>query len=84
MRDRLWCTLPIGPQGAPAQGNKLVGTGTVGDAAQGASVSLSADGNTAIVGGPTDAANVGAAWVFTRKGRVLVQRTKEDCKTGDG
>ena len=33
------------------QGTKLVGTGAVGDADQGQSVSLSADGNTAIVGG---------------------------------
>ncbi|MGC5276279.1 hypothetical protein ACPXAM_24405, partial [Escherichia coli] len=36
------------------QGNKLVGTGAVGTAYQGASVSLSADGNTAIVGGYLD------------------------------
>jgi hypothetical protein len=33
------------------QGPKLVGTGSVGPATQGFSVSLSADGNTAIVGG---------------------------------
>src|ERR1017187_6647110 len=33
------------------QGDKLVGTGSVGNAQQGASVTLSADGNTAIVGG---------------------------------
>ena len=33
------------------QGPKLVGSGAVGSAAQGYSVSLSADGNTAIVGG---------------------------------
>jgi hypothetical protein len=47
------------------QGPKLVGTG--GDnAAQGSSVALSGDGNTAIVGGPSDNSNAGAAWVFTR------------------
>jgi hypothetical protein len=34
------------------QGPKLVGTGAVGNAEQGLSVSLAADGNTAIVGGP--------------------------------
>ena len=34
------------------QQSKLVGTGAVGNAAQGSSVALSADGNTAIVGGP--------------------------------
>ena len=52
------------------QGSKLVGSGTVGGAAQGASVALSADGNTAIVGGPGDdptgIVSAGAAWVFTR------------------
>jgi hypothetical protein len=37
-----------------------------GDAKQGNSVGLSADGNTAIVGGPADNATTGAAWVFTR------------------
>ena len=36
------------------QGPKLVGTGAVGTAVQGYSVSLSADGNTAIVGGFAD------------------------------
>jgi hypothetical protein len=33
------------------QGSKLVGTGAVGQAFQGVSVALSADGSTAIVGG---------------------------------
>src|SRR5262249_9266430 len=33
---------------------KLVGTGAVGSTNQGMSVALSADGNTAIVGGPAD------------------------------
>jgi hypothetical protein len=36
----------------------------VGSAQQGYSVSLSADGNTAIVGGPYDNSVTGAAWVF--------------------
>lgn len=45
------------------QGNKLVGTGSVGAAGQGWGVSLSADGNTAIVGGSTDNDWTGAAWV---------------------
>ncbi|MCA2554290.1 MAG: T9SS type A sorting domain-containing protein [Microcystis sp. M04BS1] len=50
------------------QGSKLVGTGAVGNAQQGVSVSLSADGNTAIVGGFTDNSYTGAAWVYTRSG----------------
>ena len=44
----------------------MVGTGAVGNAEQGASVALSSDGNTAIVGGPTDNSNSGAAWVFVQ------------------
>jgi hypothetical protein len=50
------------------QGSKLVGNGSDGKAAQGASVALSADGNTAIVGGAHDDSTAGAAWVFTRNG----------------
>jgi hypothetical protein len=60
------------------QGSKLVGTGAVGDAFQGASVSLSADGNTAIVGGPKDNlssnGSAGAVWVFTRSAGVWSQQ----------
>jgi len=48
------------------QGPKLVGSGAVGLAFQGTSVSLSGDGNTAIVGGPNDNSNIGAAWVFAQ------------------
>ena len=56
------------------QGPKLVGTGAAGNANQGFSVSLSADGNTAIVGGYTDNTNAGAAWVWTRSGGVWTQQ----------
>jgi hypothetical protein len=56
------------------QGNKLVGSGAVGDAGQGNSVALSGDGNTVILGGPVDGANVGASWIFTRKGGVWSQQ----------
>lgn len=56
------------------QGNKIVGTGAVGNALQGISVSLSSDGNTAIVGGPLDNNNVGAAWVYTRASDVWSQQ----------
>lgn len=51
-------------------GNKLVGAGAVGNAGQGSSVALSADGNTAIVGGPFDNSNTGAAWIYTCSGTV--------------
>ncbi len=56
------------------QGNKLVGTGATGAASQGASVALSADGNTAIVGGLFDNTNVGAVWVYTRTNGVWSQQ----------
>lgn len=56
------------------QGSKLVGTGAVGAALQGYSVALSADGNTAIVGSPTDDRAAGAVWVFTRSGGVWTQQ----------
>jgi hypothetical protein len=46
------------------QGSKLVGTGAVGGARQGFSVSLSSDGKTAIVGGRQDNSGAGAAWVY--------------------
>jgi hypothetical protein len=56
------------------QGDKLVGTGAVGNAQQGNSVAISADGNTAIVGGYGDDSNAGAAWVFTRSGGTWTQQ----------
>jgi hypothetical protein len=68
------------------QGNKLVGTGALGSAAQGVSVALSADGNTAIVAGPNDnyigVASIGAVWVFTRSGTVWKQQGNKLVGTG--
>ncbi|MFI5180724.1 MAG: beta strand repeat-containing protein [Thermoanaerobaculia bacterium] len=64
------------------QGDKLVGTGAVGIAKQGTSVAISADGNTAIVGGPQDGSNTGAAWVFTRSGGAWSQQGGKLVGTG--
>ena len=64
------------------QGSKLVGTGAFGSALQGASVAISADGNTAIVGGPADNSNAGAAWVFTRSGGGWSQQGSKLVGTG--
>ena len=47
------------------QGSKLTGSGESGSGVFGSSVALSADGNTALIGGPYDNGVVGAAWVFT-------------------
>ena len=59
------------------QGEKLVGTGAVGSARQGMSVALSADGNTAIVGGWSDNGKTGAAWVFSRSDGVWRQQGRK-------
>lgn len=56
------------------QGAKLVGTGAIGNAAQGVSVALSADGNTAMVGGVGDNKDAGAAWIYTRTNGVWAQQ----------
>ena len=47
------------------QGAKLTGSGESGAGDFGYDVALSADGNTALIGGPRDNSNAGAAWVFT-------------------
>jgi len=64
------------------QGTKLVGTGNIGAARQGNSVALSADGNTAIVGGNTDNSSRGAAWVWTRSGSTWTQQGNKLVGTG--
>ena len=58
------------------QGPKLVGTGAAisGSVYQGFAVSISADGNTAIVGGYRDSSWLGAAWIYTRSGGVWTQQ----------
>lgn len=53
---------------------KLVGTNAVGQAWQGIAVSISGDGNTAIVGGYLDNSHIGAAWIFTRSGDNWAQQ----------
>jgi hypothetical protein len=64
------------------QGSKLVGTGAVGQSFQGQSVALSADGNTAILGGYHDNSGTGAAWVFTRSNDVWTQQGSKLVGTG--
>ena len=64
------------------QGSKLVANDAVGSAGQGGSVSLSADGNTAILGGYGDNSNTGAAWVFTNSGGTWTQQGGKLVGTG--
>ncbi len=63
-------------------GSKLVGTDSVGYKYQGVSVSLSSDGNTAIVGGTHDSDHTGAAWIWTRSGGVWSQQGSKLVGTG--
>jgi hypothetical protein len=64
------------------QGKKLTGGGEVGGADFGGSVALSADGNTALIGGADDNGERGAAWVFVRSGSSWSQQGKK--LTGGG
>ncbi len=64
------------PDSFVQQGSKLVGNSTNNWAGQGASVAVSSDGSTAIVGGPSDNGYQGAAWVFTRSGGTWTQQAK--------
>ena len=73
------------------QGGKLVGTGHigegefahVGEGEFGASVALSGDGDTALIGGPADDGGKGAAWVFTRSGSTWTQQGEKLTGTGE-
>ncbi len=58
------------------QRSKLTGSEEVGEAYFGNSVSLSSNGNTALIGGKYDNDYIGAAWVFTRSGTSWSQQAK--------
>ncbi len=52
------------------------GTGEAGEGYFGSSVAVSEDGSTALIGGPYDDSNRGAAWVFTDSGASWSQQTE--------
>ena len=56
------------------QGGKLLGSGFYDPANEGYSVAISANGNTAVIGGPYDFASEGAVWVFIRNGNTWSQQ----------
>lgn len=63
------------------QGSKVNGNGATGSARQGTSMSLSSDGTTAAIGGPADATNKGAFWIFVPN--TSFADTKTDVRTQD-
>ena len=65
------------------QGGKLTGTGEAGVGRFGASVALSEQGDTALIGGPGDESGTGAAWVFTRSGSTWTQQSGKLTGTGE-
>jgi hypothetical protein len=64
------------------QGSKLTG-GEEGNSQSGVYVAVSAGGNTALIGGPGDNDDAGAAWVFTRSGGVWSQQGPKLTGTGE-
>jgi len=64
------------------QGGRKTPTGNIGISAFGTSVALSADGNTALIGGSFDNAGDGAAWVLTRSGFTWTQQGPKLTETG--
>jgi hypothetical protein len=71
-----WIFYQSGGCNGSSQVAKLVGTGGTSQAWQGYSVSLSADGNTAVVGGINDNILAGAAWLYTYNGGSWVQQAR--------
>jgi len=59
------------------QGEKLTGEEEDGPAEFGASAALSADGNTALIGGPGDGEHEGASWLFARSGSTWTPQGKK-------
>jgi hypothetical protein len=64
--------------GTWSQQAQLVGSGWVANTTvqEGFAVAISADGTTAIIGGPGDGGEVGAAWPFARNGNIWTQQSK--------
>ncbi len=65
------------------QGTKLTGAAEAGEGLFGGSVSLSAEGTTALIGGAADNKNIGAAWVFTRSGSIWSQQGEKLTASGE-
>src|SRR5262249_30252428 len=76
----------IGPLGAAwgytrsgsslSKQTKIVPPDESGGGRVGSAVALSADGNTAVIGGETDGSDAGAAWVYTRSATTWTKQQK--------
>ncbi len=71
------------------QGTKLTGSEESQDGRFGSSVALSSDGDAALIGGPDDGGEKGAAWTFTHAGSIwaeggekLTAETNEETEKG--
>jgi hypothetical protein len=65
------------------QGEPLRGNDATKPALEGESVSLSEDGDTALIGGPDDDVDRGAAWVFVRSGSSWSEQEKLEGSGGE-
>ncbi|MCW3069561.1 MAG: Cadherin-like beta sandwich domain protein, partial [Solirubrobacterales bacterium] len=72
--DARGASFPVRIDPLVQQGARIRGSEEVGGALLGFSVALSADGDTALVGGPRDNGFAGAVWVFTRSGGIWTQQ----------
>jgi hypothetical protein len=64
----------VGDCTAACSGPNGTGASPGADTDLGSSVALSADGNTALLGAPSDGNRAGAAWVFSRSGEIWSQQ----------
>ena len=64
-------------------GPKLTGTSELGAGQFGGDVALSGDGETALIGGPTDNGAAGAVWFFTRSGETFVPQGPKATVSGE-
>jgi FG-GAP repeat len=79
----VWFFARSGGAWAP-QGSKVTASDETGAAEFGRSVSLTDEGNTALIGGPVDSGDLGAAWVFTFNGEAWSQSSKLTAGTTKG
>jgi len=81
-RGAVWVFRRAG-SGWVQEGRKLVGGGEVGPAGFGWGLALSADGATALIGGPDDDHEAGAVWAFVSRGSHWVQQGRKLTAPGE-